>query len=98
VIRVTLFSGSFAENDIQCVEILMETLLREERFILSVGGNDYHLRVEELIRGIDVWPERFRIILPASAKRKAAKFYGASALEVAELAARFLSSPAKNSA
>lgn len=40
-----------------------DTLLGDARYIGYVGVTEHSLRVEELIRGSEIWPEKFRIHL-----------------------------------
>lgn len=71
---------------------LMSTILKEERYLLYLNGNEHFLRVQELISGTEIWPERFRVQLAASSERESARFYGSTALEVVLRASSYLSS------
>lgn len=75
----------------QAERIAMSVLLKEERYILYSGMREYVIRVQELVGGDEAWPGRFRIELPASEERRAARFYGSSSSEVVERAIRYLS-------
>jgi len=70
----------------------MGNLIREERYVFQLGTEEHILRVEELIRGVERWPDRCRIRLAASHRRKAKTFYSATPREVVELATEYLSS------
>jgi hypothetical protein len=65
-------------------------LLREHRFKFLAGAETHLFRIEELVKGVVVWPQQFRLTLPASASAKSKTFYGASCYEVAEKAADFM--------
>jgi hypothetical protein len=75
----------------------MESLIREERYIVFDGGNEYVLRVQEIMSGTVIWPGKLRVEIAASADRAAAKFYGATVSEVVEKAANYLSSSVSDS-
>ena len=62
-------------------------LLREHRFTFFAGTEVHLFRVEELVRGMTVWPHRFRLRLPAAAGSEVKTIYGASCYEVAQQAA-----------
>ena len=68
----------------------MATILREERYIVSIGLEEHVLRVQQLISGSDSWPQRFRVQIPASEDRKANTMYGSTGKEVAERAVDYL--------
>lgn len=70
----------------------MTTLLREERYVLQIGSEEYVLRAQELIRGANPWPGKCRVQLAASGAREGKKFYGATPREAAERAVDYLSS------
>lgn len=72
----------------------MVTLVREERFIVLIGAEEVILRVQELVSGLELWPQRCRVQIPASHTRGALTCYGATPQEVAERAAKELSAPA----
>ena len=69
----------------------MAELLKEERYIFFLGTTEYVLRVQELIKGSSLWPERFRIQVAASYSRAGRKFYGTTSQEVVALATEYLS-------
>jgi hypothetical protein len=64
-------------------------LLREHRFKF-VAGTTHIFTIEEIVRGMAVWPHKFRLRLPASSNSEAKTFYGTSCYEVAEKAAEFM--------
>lgn len=64
-------------------------LLKEHRFKFCVGVETYLLTVEELVGGLALWPERFRI-RALSATCEAKTFYGATCDEAARKAAEFI--------
>jgi hypothetical protein len=68
----------------------MGTIIKEERYIVYIGTEEHMLRVQELLRGLEPWPERFRAQIPASAERQATTVYGSTGREVVELATEFL--------
>jgi len=76
----------------------MDTLIREERYISSIGSVQHVLIVEEQIRGAAPWPERFRVQIPASLTWPARTIYGATSREAVERAIEYLffSSPLDN--
>ena len=67
------------------------TIKKEERYIVYIGTEEHVLRVQELIAGLEPWPERFRTQIPASAERQTTTVYGSTGREVVELATEFLS-------
>src|SRR6267378_1961525 len=67
-------------------------LIKEERYIFSIGTEEHVLRVQELVSGSTPWPEPFRTHLPASNFREARKFHGRTALAVADRATKYISS------
>lgn len=69
----------------------MATMIREEKYIVNVGAEEYVLQVQELVWGLDHWPERFRACLPESRNWTATVVYGATAREAAERATEYLS-------
>lgn len=69
----------------------MFTLIREHRYVLSLGLDTHVLRVEELIAGPISWPRKFRIRLPASMRSEAKTFYGTTGNQVARKITAFLS-------
>jgi len=66
-------------------------LLKEHRFKFLAGAEAYLFTIEELVTGLAVWPQRFRLKLPASSRSEAKTFYGASCYEAAEKASDFIS-------
>lgn len=70
----------------------MSDLAKKERYIVLLGTEEHVLRVQELVSGPTLWPSPFRIQLAASSSQVGKTFYGASALEVVERAAQYLSS------
>jgi hypothetical protein len=67
-------------------------LLREHRFTFFAGTEVHLFRVEELVRGMTVWPHRFRLRVPGSSGSLTKTIYGASCYEVAQRAADVISS------
>ena len=65
-------------------------LMKEHRYLFSAGSTTHIFRIEELVRGLELWPHRFRMKLSASLQWEAQTFYGASCREAAERAADFL--------
>lgn len=65
-------------------------LLKEYRFKCIVGAETHLFTIEEWVKGLAVWPRRFRVRLPASSRSEAKTFYGATCDEAAEKAANFL--------
>jgi hypothetical protein len=65
-------------------------LLKEHRFTFFTSGEVHLLRIEELVQGLALWPERFRIKLPASHCSEAKTIYGSSCDEAARSAVEFL--------
>jgi len=65
-------------------------LLKEYRFRCVVGAETHLFTIEEWVKGLAVWPRRFRVRLPASSRTEAKTFYGATCHEAAEKAANFL--------
>ena len=70
----------------------MATMINEEKYILYIGTEEHVLRVQELLWGLEPWPEKFRALLPASREWTATAVYGSSGREAAERAMEFLSS------
>lgn len=68
----------------------MANLVREERYILQIGTEEHILRVQELLSGAEIWPEKYRIQVPASPLREAKKFYGATSRAAVDRAVRYL--------
>jgi len=65
-------------------------LLREHRFKFVAGIQTHVFTIDELVSGIAVWPNKFRLKVPASSNSEAKTFYGPSCYEVAEKAAQFM--------
>ena len=62
-------------------------LLKEHRYTFFAGAEVHLFRIEELVRGMAVWPHRFRLRLPSSSGSEVKTIYGASCYEVAQKAA-----------
>ena len=69
----------------------MATMIKEEKYVVYMGIEEHVLRVQELLGGLEPWPERFRAQMPATAERQATTLYGCTGREVVELATEFLS-------
>lgn len=69
----------------------MATMIKEETYIVYTGTEEHVLRVQELLGGLEPWPEKFRTQIPASAGRQATTVYGSTGREVVELATDYLS-------
>jgi hypothetical protein len=69
----------------------MATMIKEEKYTVYVGTEEYVLRVQELLWGLEPWPERFRAQIPASAEGNATMVYGSTGREAAERATEYLS-------
>jgi hypothetical protein len=69
----------------------MAAMTKQEKYIVYIGTAEYVLRVQELLWGLESWPERFRVVLPASKQWTATTMYGSSGREAAERATEFLS-------
>ena len=64
-------------------------LLKEHRFKFCTGVETHLFMVEELVAGLALWPERFRIrVISASCEAKT--FYGATCEEASQKAAKFI--------
>jgi hypothetical protein len=59
-------------------------LLREHRFKFVAGVDTHLFTIEEIVRGVAVWPHKFRLKIPASSSCEARTFYGKSCYEVVE--------------
>ena len=70
----------------------METIIKEERYIVRVGYEEHVLRVQELVSGPDYWHNPFRVQLEASARREARTIFGADSREVVEKATDYIRS------
>lgn len=66
------------------------TVIREERYLVEIGAEQFILRVQELISGCAFWPGKFRIHVPASQDGRSTTVYGATALETIENATQLL--------
>jgi hypothetical protein len=66
-------------------------MIKEEKCIVYIDTEDYVLRVQELLWGLEPWPEKFRAQITALAERKAARVYDSTGREVAERAMEYLS-------
>ena len=69
----------------------MATMIKEQRYIVYIGTEEHVLRVQELLWGLESWPERFRVLLPTSREWTATTIYGSTARETAERAMEYLS-------
>lgn len=69
----------------------MATMIKEERYIVYMGTEEHVLSVQELLGGLEPWPERFRTQIPPSAERQGTTVYGSTGREVVELATEYLS-------
>ena len=69
----------------------MATLIKEERYIVYIDTEENVLSVQELLSGLEPWPERFRAQIPPSVGRKATTVYGSTGREVVERATDYLS-------
>jgi hypothetical protein len=67
------------------------TMIREQRYIVYIGTEEHVLRMQELLWGSESWPERFRVLLPASREWAATTTYGSTGREAAERAMEYLS-------
>jgi hypothetical protein len=72
-------------------------LLKEHRYTFFAGAEVHLFRIEELVRGMAVWPHRFRLRLAASAGCETKTIYGASCYEVAQKGADLIVSNAGRS-
>jgi hypothetical protein len=68
----------------------MDTLIREERYVSSIGTVEQILIVQEQIRGEDRWPEKFRVRMPASLTWPETSIYGSTSREASERAIEYL--------
>ena len=64
-------------------------LLKEYQIRCVVGAETHLITIEEWVKGLAVWPRRFRVRLPASSRSDAKTFYGATCHEAAEKAESF---------
>jgi len=70
----------------------MATMIKEEKYVVYIDTEELAFRVQELLCGLEPWPEKFRALLPASQKWTATMVYGSSGREAAERAMKYLSS------
>jgi hypothetical protein len=70
----------------------MATMIKEERYIVYLDTEEHILRVQQLLSGLEPWPEKFRALLPSSEEWTATMVYGSSGIEAAERAMQYLSS------
>lgn len=73
----------------------MDTILREERYIVFVNTQEHVFRIHELVSGPESWPNPFRLVLPASHSYKSRTFYGHSSADVAQEAAQYIGAAAR---
>jgi hypothetical protein len=66
-------------------------MIKEEKYVVYLDTGEYELRVQELLWGLEPWPEKFRARITASAERNATTVYGSTGREVAERATEYLS-------
>jgi len=71
----------------------MREFIKEERYIFFIGKQEHIVRVQELFSDTTMWPERFRIQVPASYLQEGKNLYGTTAQEVVERAIEYISSP-----
>lgn len=69
-------------------------LLKEHRYTFFAGTEVHLFRIEELVRGMALWPHRYRLRLPAFSGSEVKTIYGASCYEVAQKAADLIASNA----
>jgi hypothetical protein len=60
------------------------TVIREERYLVDIGAEQFVLRVQEEISGCAFWPGKFRVQIPGTQDRRLTTVYGATALEAVE--------------
>src|SRR5258708_19710521 len=68
----------------------MATMIKEEKYVVYVGTEEYVLHVQELVWGLEPWPERFRAQLPMARDWTATVAYGSTGREAAERATQYL--------
>jgi hypothetical protein len=68
----------------------MSMLIKEEQYVMFIGTDGHVLRVQELIWGIEPWPERFRVHIPASDEQNGITVYAPTSREAVELATEHL--------
>lgn len=69
----------------------MDPLLKAERYISQIGTTETFARIEELIRGMECWPEKFRTHVTATHDHAAKTVYGSTAREAVEKAVEYIS-------
>jgi len=70
----------------------MNSLIRNESYSLYSGTERFELTVQELVWGLEPWPEKFRVQVPESNGRDATSVYGATSREAVEAAVEYLAS------
>ena len=68
----------------------MNTLIKEEQYIMYVGTDRYALRVQEFVSGLEPWPDKFRALICAPDEWSATPVYGSTSREAAEAAADYI--------
>jgi len=68
----------------------MNTLIKEEQYIMRVGTDTYSVRVQEFVWGSEPWPEKFRALVCAPNEWNATPVYGSTSREAAEAAAEYI--------
>ena len=68
----------------------MAALIKEERYLVRIGSQEYVLRPQRLVSGDEVWPGRWQIDVSASPGIQAKRFYGQTSLQAAAKAAKHL--------
>jgi phenylacetate-coenzyme A ligase PaaK-like adenylate-forming protein len=68
----------------------MVALIKEERYLVRIGSNEFVLRPRLLISGNEVWPDRWQVDVAESAGIQAKRFYGETSMQVAARAAKHL--------
>jgi hypothetical protein len=69
----------------------MTMMIKEEKYILYLDTEEHVLRVQELVWGLEAWPEKFRALLPPSRRWTATMVYGSSGREAVERAMEYMS-------
>jgi hypothetical protein len=68
----------------------MVALIKEERYLVRIGSNEYVLRPQLLISGDEVWPDRWQVDVAASPGIQPKRFYAETSMQVAAKAAKHL--------
>jgi hypothetical protein len=68
----------------------MVALIKEERYLVRIGSNEYVLRAQQLISGDEVWPDKWQVDIAASTGIQPKRFYGQTSMQVAAKAAKHL--------